>query len=77
MIPTLQDTFHLRTGEMTPTLQDMSMILGLPIKGEPLCLSTDSDKWRGQMKDLIGKVPKEIVNKRGKKVRAAAVAPYT
>lgn len=26
-------TFHLPTGEMTPTLQDVSMILGLPIGG--------------------------------------------
>jgi hypothetical protein len=24
-------TFHLRAGEMTSTLQDVSMILGLPI----------------------------------------------
>ncbi|KAK1631505.1 hypothetical protein QYE76_005820 [Lolium multiflorum] len=28
-------TFHLRAGEMAPTLQDVSMILGLPIQGEP------------------------------------------
>ncbi|KAK1697930.1 hypothetical protein QYE76_014627 [Lolium multiflorum] len=25
-------TFHLRAGEMAPTLQDVSMILGLPIQ---------------------------------------------
>ncbi|KAK1605113.1 hypothetical protein QYE76_028786 [Lolium multiflorum] len=30
-------TFHLRNGEMTTTLQDVSMIIGLPIQGEPLC----------------------------------------
>ncbi|KAK1608526.1 hypothetical protein QYE76_032199 [Lolium multiflorum] len=42
-------TFHLRAGEMTPTLQDVSMILGLPIQGEPLCIDTASDGWRHQM----------------------------
>ncbi|KAK1653223.1 hypothetical protein QYE76_071028 [Lolium multiflorum] len=42
-------TFHLRAGEMAPTLQDVSMILGLPIQGEPLCMNTDSDGWRQQM----------------------------
>ena len=29
-------TFHLRVGEMTVTLQDVAMILGLPIDGAPL-----------------------------------------
>ncbi|KAK1683943.1 hypothetical protein QYE76_044791 [Lolium multiflorum] len=42
-------TFHLRAGEMAPTLQDVSMILGLPIQGEPLCMNTTSDGWREQM----------------------------
>src|SRR3954464_3457985 len=32
-------SFHLRTGEMTVTLQDMSMILALPIQGDPLCIN--------------------------------------
>ncbi|KAK1681213.1 hypothetical protein QYE76_042061 [Lolium multiflorum] len=50
-------TFHLRAGEMTPTLQDVSMILGLPIQGEPLCMNTASDGWRRQMEDLIGMAP--------------------
>jgi hypothetical protein len=50
-------TFHLRTGEMTVTLQDVSMILALPIDGLPLCINTDSEDWRGHMYDLIGKAP--------------------
>ncbi|KAK1628673.1 hypothetical protein QYE76_002988, partial [Lolium multiflorum] len=50
-------TFHLRAGEMTPTLQDVSMILGLPIQGDPLCMNTASDGYRGQMDDLIGMAP--------------------
>ncbi|VAH20611.1 unnamed protein product [Triticum turgidum subsp. durum] len=52
-------TFHLRTGEMTLTLQDIDMITGLPINGKPLCMSTDSDGWRDQMLALIGMVPPE------------------
>ncbi|KAK1681660.1 hypothetical protein QYE76_042508 [Lolium multiflorum] len=50
-------TFHLRAGEMTPTLQDVSMILGLPIQGEPLCMNTASDGWRQQMENLISRTP--------------------
>ncbi|XP_057512873.1 protein MAIN-LIKE 1-like [Actinidia eriantha] len=29
-------TFHLRVGEMTPTLQDVAMLTGLPIDGAPV-----------------------------------------
>ncbi|KAK1632093.1 hypothetical protein QYE76_006408 [Lolium multiflorum] len=50
-------TFHLRAGEMAPTLQDVSMILALPIQGEPLCINTASDGWRQQMEGLIGRAP--------------------
>ncbi|XP_073362449.1 serine/threonine-protein phosphatase 7 long form homolog [Aegilops tauschii subsp. strangulata] len=52
-------TFHLRAGEMTVMLQDIAMITGLPIDGNPLCMNTDSDGWRAQMHALIGMVPPE------------------
>ena len=65
-------TFHLRAGEMTPTLQDVSMILGLPIEGEPLCMNTDSDGWRRQMEDLIGRAPPDLENKAKDRVTAGA-----
>ena len=39
-------SFHLRTGEMTVTLQDIAMITGLPIEGNPLCMNTDFNRWR-------------------------------
>ncbi|KAK1649010.1 hypothetical protein QYE76_066815 [Lolium multiflorum] len=52
-------TFHLRADEMTPTLQDVSMILGLPIQGEPLLMDTTSDGWRQQMENLIGRASPE------------------
>ena len=48
---------------MTPTLMDVSMILGLPIDGRPLCMSTDSDGWRAQMQALIGMAPEEVEDK--------------
>jgi hypothetical protein len=35
--------FHLRTSEMTVTLEDMAMILALPIEGSPLCIDTSCD----------------------------------
>jgi hypothetical protein len=50
-------SFHLRSGEMTVTLEDMVMILALPIEGTPLCIDTSCDDWRGKMADLIGKCP--------------------
>ncbi|KAK1610855.1 hypothetical protein QYE76_034528 [Lolium multiflorum] len=66
-------TFHLRAGEMAPTLQDVSMILGLPIQGEPLCMNTASDGWREQMAALIGMAPPALANP---KERAPAGAPF-
>ncbi|KAM0930127.1 hypothetical protein ACQ4PT_001186 [Festuca glaucescens] len=50
-------TFHLGCGEMTVTLQDVSMILALPISGAPLCFSTNSKGWRDSMRSLIGCAP--------------------
>uniref|UniRef100_A0A8I6WD77 Aminotransferase-like plant mobile domain-containing protein n=1 Tax=Hordeum vulgare subsp. vulgare TaxID=112509 RepID=A0A8I6WD77_HORVV len=46
-------SFHLRTEEMTMTLEDVSMNTALPIEGKPLCMSTDSEGWRHQMEALI------------------------
>nr|XP_051202328.1 uncharacterized protein LOC127315930 [Lolium perenne] len=67
-------TFHLRAGEMTPTPQDVSMILGLPIQGEPLCMNTASDGWRQQMEALIGMTPPAPANP---KERAPAGAAFS
>jgi hypothetical protein len=54
---------------MTVTLQDVSMILALPIKGEPVCRNTASDGWREAMRDLIGNAPTTE--------KIAAGAPYS
>ena len=65
---------------MTVTLQDIAMITGLPIDGNPLCMSTDSDGWRAQMHALIGMVPPEPREPEAedkKKERVAAGATFT
>ncbi|XBI16166.1 hypothetical protein VPH35_058467 [Triticum aestivum] len=76
-------SFHLRTGEMTVTLEDVSLITGLAIDGMPLCMSTDSDGWREKMIALIGKAPTEAEadveegEEPKKKERKAAGAAFT
>jgi hypothetical protein len=43
------DTFHLPTGEMASTLQDISYILGLPIQGEAVQAVDVPDSWRDEL----------------------------
>ncbi|CAM0904178.1 unnamed protein product [Alopecurus aequalis] len=50
-------TFHLPCGEMSVTLQDVSMITTLPIIGDAICRNTDSTKWREQMSSYLGMEP--------------------
>jgi hypothetical protein len=42
---------------MTVTLQDVSMILALPIRGKPICVSSNSTDWREHMTHMIGTAP--------------------
>jgi hypothetical protein len=47
--------FHLPSSEITVTLQDVTMILGLFIEGTPVCGMVSSTGWRhsvGQVIDL-------------------------
>jgi hypothetical protein len=46
-------TFHLSLGEMTNTLQDMEVMLGLPVDGRPIVRSTDL-KWPDLCNELLG-----------------------
>jgi hypothetical protein len=39
-------TFHFTVGEMTVTLQDMSLLMGLTCEGEPLGPAEISTEWR-------------------------------
>ncbi|VAI18488.1 unnamed protein product [Triticum turgidum subsp. durum] len=69
-------SFHLRTGEMTVTLQDIAMITDLLIKGNPLCMSTDSDGWCEKMHALIGMVPPEPREPEAEDKKKERVADY-
>ncbi|KAE8800554.1 serine/threonine-protein phosphatase 7 [Hordeum vulgare] len=71
-------SFHLRTREMTVTLQDVSMITALPIEGKPLCMSTNSKGSRQQMEALVDmSPPKPEAENGGKKDIVPAGAPFS
>ena len=42
-------TFHFRWGEMAPTLQDVSFLLGLPLAGQPIGPLQATDDWKEAM----------------------------
>nr|XP_051229877.1 serine/threonine-protein phosphatase 7 long form homolog [Lolium perenne] len=42
-------TFHFRWGEMAPTLEDVSMLLGLPLAGEPIGPLEEPVGWMHSM----------------------------
>ena len=42
-------TFHFRWGEMAPTLQDMSYLLGLPLAGRPIGLLEAPPNWEADI----------------------------
>ena len=47
-------TFHFRWGEMTVTLQDVSFLTGLPIRGVPLVPSPPSVDWKARLEQRFG-----------------------
>ncbi|KAG5557265.1 hypothetical protein RHGRI_007508 [Rhododendron griersonianum] len=60
-------SFHLRTGECTVTLQDMEVLVGVPIDGEPVIGTTNED-WVPLCRRLLGIVPEPKVERKGGKV---------
>ena len=50
-------TFHLPCGEMTITLQDIGMILGLRIDGHAVTGDTTNDGWRDRVEAFYGHRP--------------------
>jgi hypothetical protein len=47
------NTFHLLCGEITVTLQDVTMILGLPIDGAPVSGMVSRAGWRDSIMAVI------------------------
>jgi hypothetical protein len=61
-------TFHLLGGETTVMLQDVAMILGLPIDGMPVSGTVSSDGWRDSIGAAIGLRPPDVpVDQKDKK----------
>lgn len=53
-------TFHLPCGEMTITLQDVAMILGVRIRGMPVTGDTDSTGWEDRVAHFFGRALPEL-----------------
>uniref|UniRef100_K3ZCG9 SWIM-type domain-containing protein n=1 Tax=Setaria italica TaxID=4555 RepID=K3ZCG9_SETIT len=52
-------TFHMPFGEMTITMQDAAMILGLPLHGQPVTGIIQNENWRDMVEMHIGIRPSE------------------
>jgi hypothetical protein len=50
--------FHFTGGEMTVTLQDTSLLMGLPCEGEPLRAAYISTEWRTEFLARFANVPR-------------------
>ncbi|XP_058192020.1 serine/threonine-protein phosphatase 7 long form homolog [Rhododendron vialii] len=61
-------SFHLRTGEWSVTLQDVEVLLGLPVDGEPIIGTTNED-WGPLCQRLLGIEPVNKVDRKGGKVK--------
>jgi Plant mobile domain len=53
-------TFHLPVGEMTITIEDVGILLGLPTHGSPVCGPTDFE-WDKKIEEYLG-VPERKSN---------------
>ncbi|KAF7131861.1 hypothetical protein RHSIM_Rhsim09G0099200 [Rhododendron simsii] len=63
-------TFHLRPGESTITLQDVEVLLGIPVEGKVVTGNTNL-KPCDLCKRLLGKQPTEDLDINGMKVKAS------
>jgi hypothetical protein len=53
-------TFHLLSGEIMITLQDITMILGLPMDDTSICGMVSPTGWRDSVGQLIGLRPPDV-----------------
>ncbi|TVU50569.1 hypothetical protein EJB05_01946, partial [Eragrostis curvula] len=71
-------TFHLPCGELTVTLQDVAMILGLPIDGHAVTGFAQPHGWRDTVEHLLGiRPPEPAVNEKDKKPSGVSSAWLT
>jgi hypothetical protein len=64
-------SFHLPCNEMTVILEDVAMILGLPIRGRPVIGRVDLATWHERVAAFVGREPPMKVS--GMKWREAGV----
>jgi hypothetical protein len=50
-------TFHFTVSEIAPTLQDTSLLMGLPCVGEPMGAVDISDQWHIEFLPQFANVP--------------------
>ncbi|CAO1948984.1 unnamed protein product [Urochloa humidicola] len=65
-------SFHLPCGEMTITLEDVAMMLGLPIRGRPVIGAAISAGWRGRVEEFLGTAP-PVPEEEGSRGRVSGV----
>ncbi|KAE8789464.1 hypothetical protein D1007_36355 [Hordeum vulgare] len=66
-------SFHLDLGEMTITLEDIAMIMELPIEGKALTGKVRSDGWRQRVAALVGVEPEPWTPETRKDLRPSNV----
>jgi hypothetical protein len=60
-------SFHLPCGEMTVTLEDVAMILGLPIRGCSVTGCVEPASWRERLVVFVGReTPVKVVGVKGR-----------
>lgn len=70
-------TFHMPTGEMTVTLQDVAVLWGLPISGKALTGESDRE-WGPVLNEVFGMpVPNEAFKKRTQRRGHLTVTKYS
>ena len=68
-------TFHLPHGEMGITLQDIEVMLGIPVDGLPVTGRTDL-KWNEVCRDLLGPEPPPVISNSNKSTFIRARIKY-
>ena len=68
-------TFHLPHGEMGITLQDIQVMLGIPVDGLPVTGRTEYT-WSEVCQDLLGHEPSPVISNSNRSTLAEAKIKY-